>query len=146
MELPVNGEARSRVDQRLAEAGVRDNDKFVTVIAGAAFGSAKMWPPEHFAAVCDALFEQRGWKAVLAPGPGEESIGRAVAKHSKHGVHLLLDPPLRLLELGALLERSEVALSNDTGPRSMAVALGIPVAVAMGPCLLYTSPSPRDRG
>ncbi len=92
-----------------------------------------MWPPAQFSATCDALFEQRGWKAVLAPGPGEEGLGHEVAKHSKHGVQLLIDPPLKLKELGALMQRSEIGLSNDTGPRSMAVALGLPVVVPIGP-------------
>lgn len=133
MEVPIYDEARITVRERLKSIGIGDDDKLVTVIAGAAFGSAKMWPPDQFAAACDALFEQRGWKTVLAPGPGEEAIGYAVAKHSNHGVHLILDPTLRLSELAALLVRSEIALSNDTGPRSMAVALGLPVVVPIGP-------------
>jgi heptosyltransferase-2 len=133
MELPITEEVRVTTKERLGQVGISDCDKIVTIIAGAAFGSAKMWPPEQFAAVADALLEQRGWKTVLAPGPGEEAIGHAVAKHSVRGVHVLLDPPLGLSELGALLERSEIALSNDTGPRSMAVALGLPVVVPVGP-------------
>ncbi|QDV05699.1 ADP-heptose--LPS heptosyltransferase 2 [Planctomycetes bacterium Poly30] len=133
METPVYDGARATVRRRLAEVGVQDEDQIVTVIAGAAFGSAKMWPPEQYAAACDQLLEQRGWKTVLAPGPGEEQIGHEVAKHSKHGIHLIIDPTLRLSELAALLVRSEIALSNDTGPRSMAVALGLPVVVPIGP-------------
>lgn len=133
METPIYDEARATIKQRLEGVGINEDDKLVTVIAGAAFGSAKMWPPEQYAAACDLLFEQRGWKTVLAPGPGEETIGHEVAKHSKHGIHLIIDPTLRLSELAALLERSEIALSNDTGPRSMAVALGLPVVVPIGP-------------
>lgn len=133
METPVNDDARATVQRRLAEVGVGDDDKIVTVIAGAAFGSAKMWPPDQYAAACDMIQEQRGWKTVLAPGPGEEKLGHEVARHSKHGIHLILDPTLRLSELAALLVRSEVVLSNDTGPRSMAVALGLPVVVPIGP-------------
>lgn len=133
METPVYPEARETIRGRLADVGVGDDDKIVTVIAGAAFGSAKMWPPEQFAEACDRLLDERGWKTVLAPGPGEEAIGHEVAKHSKHGIHLIIDPTLRLSELAALLTRSEIALSNDTGPRSMAVALGLPVVVPIGP-------------
>ena len=46
---------------------------------------------------------------------------------------VLGDPPLALAETAALLRRSALAISNDTGPRSMAVALGLPVVVPLGP-------------
>jgi len=133
MDVPVSDEDRAVVDARLAGVDLAPDAEIVTIIAGAAFGSAKMWPPAQFAAACDQLYERRGWRAVLAPGPGEEALGHEVAKHSKHGVTLLMDPPLSLTGLAALLERSQLVLSNDTGPRSMAVALGLPVVVPIGP-------------
>ncbi|MEM6570573.1 MAG: glycosyltransferase family 9 protein [Planctomycetota bacterium] len=133
MQTPVTDEAKRTIDERLAEAGVEADAKLVTVVAGAAFGAAKMWPPAQFAAACDLLRKRQGWTPVLAPGPGEEDLGREVARHSKHGITLLLDPALRLSQLAALLQRSELVLSNDTGPRSMAVALGLPVVVPVGP-------------
>lgn len=132
MQVPVSDEARAVVQRRLTEIGLED-DKVITVVAGAAFGAAKMWPPVHFAEACDTLHEQHGWKTVFAPGPGEEALGRELARHSKHGIHVLMDPVLSLAQLAALLVRSEIALSNDTGPRSMAVALGLPVVVPVGP-------------
>ncbi|MEM9381695.1 MAG: glycosyltransferase family 9 protein [Planctomycetota bacterium] len=133
MQTPVTDASRRAIASRLADAGVDPDADLLTVIAGAAFGAAKMWPPAQFAAACDLLRERRGWEPVLAPGPGEEELGREVARHSKHGITLLLDPPLRISELAALLQRSEMVLSNDTGPRSMAVALGLPVVVPIGP-------------
>lgn len=133
METPVSDAARASVRERLAAHGIGDDERIVTIIAGASFGAAKMWPPEQFAAACDALHERRGLRAVLAPGPGEESIGDAVARHSRHGIAVMLDPVFRLAQTAALLERSDLALSNDTGPRSIAVALGLPVVVPIGP-------------
>ena len=133
MHIPVHDAGRAELDARLSAQGIEPGTPLVTIIAGAAFGAAKTWPPESYGRAADMLFEEHGWRAVLAPGPGEERIGVEVAKHSRHGVTLLMDPPLRLSQLAALLERSEIALSNDTGPRSMAVALGLPVVVPIGP-------------
>ena len=133
MQIPVADEARRRVRKTLEGKGIGEDDRLVTIIAGAAFGAAKMWPPKQYAEAADRLFEQRGLRAVLAPGPGEEKIGTEVAQHAAHGVTVLIDPPLKLSELAALLERSDLVLSNDTGPRSMAVALGRPVVVPVGP-------------
>ncbi|MEM9800144.1 MAG: lipopolysaccharide heptosyltransferase II [Planctomycetota bacterium] len=133
METPVTDEARAVVDERLAEVGLAPDEDLVTVVAGAAFGSAKMWPPEQFGRACDRIHEIYGWRPILAPGPGEEDLGREVVRHSKAGIALLIDPTLRLAHLAALLERSKLVLSNDTGPRSMAVSLGLPVVVPIGP-------------
>ena len=40
---------------------------------------------------------------------------------------------VKAAELKALVARSRLVLSNDTGPRQIAVALGRPVVVVMGP-------------
>ena len=133
MDLAVPREARAAVDRRLQAEGMAAEDPVCTVVVGAAFGSSKMWPPAHFAASCDALFERHGWRAVIAPGPGEEALAREVASLAKHDILVLAEPVLDLPQLAALLERSQLVVSNDTGPRSMAVALGLPVVVAVGP-------------
>ncbi len=133
MDLEVPAAARSAVETRLTAEGVSPDSPLVTVVVGAAFGSSKMWPPEHFAASCDALFERQGWRAVIAPGPGEEALAEEVVRLARHPVLSVAQPVLDLCELAALLERSQLVVSNDTGPRSMAVALGLPVVVAVGP-------------
>lgn len=133
MDLVVQESARKAISARLEAQGIGREEPVLTIISGAAFGAAKTWLPEYFAQAADQLFESKGLRAVLAPGPGEERIGTEVAAHSKHGVAVLVDPPLAIRETAALLERSEMALSNDTGPRSMAVALGLPVVVPIGP-------------
>jgi heptosyltransferase-2 len=46
---------------------------------------------------------------------------------------VLDDPPTSLEELKALVAMSALMFSNDTGPRHMAVALGTPAVVTMGP-------------
>lgn len=133
MEVRVTDTARRTVDARLAALGVADDAPLATIVAGAAYGSAKTWPPEHFARAADRIFEERGWRAVLAPGPGEERLAAAVADASRTSVVALTGPLLGLTELAALLERSRVVLTNDTGPRSMAVALDRPVVALVGP-------------
>ena len=131
LELAVDPDARERVHRRLRESGVADSDRLVVVTPGAAFGSSKLWPAEHFAAACDGIAEKLGLRAVLAPGPGEEAIAEAIARDS--GALSLVDPPLGLSELVALIERAALVLTNDTGPRHVAVALDRPVVVLMGP-------------
>jgi heptosyltransferase-2 len=130
--LPVDAEAAARVEQRLTELGLSDK-RFVVVTPGANFGSSKLYPPEHFAAACDGLSERLGLTTVLAPGPGEEALARTVAEHMSAEAVVIADPVTSLTELVALIARCELAFSNDTGPRHIAVATDRPVVVVIGP-------------
>lgn len=121
------------VAKRLARCGVGPHDALLAVTPGAAFGPSKRWPAEHFARACDELARRRGLVPVLAPAPGELAVARDVAARMKERAVALLDPPLDLAALKALIARSRLLLSNDTGARQIAVALGCPVVVVMGP-------------
>jgi len=133
LDLPISGEARTRVRRRLAGLGISDDVPRVVISPGAAFGSSKLWPVEHFVAAARGLEERLGLRVVLAPGPGEESIARQI-QAGLGGRALVLDEPVTTLsELAALISGADLVLSNDTGPRHMAVALGVPVITVMGP-------------
>jgi len=133
LELVVDPRGRERMRRRLAGLGVAADEDVLLVAPGAAFGPSKRWPPGHFAAACDLLARRRGLRPVLVPAPGEAGIARAVAERTREGAVALLDPPLGLGELVALVERAHLVLSNDTGPRHVAAALGVPAVVLVGP-------------
>ncbi len=133
LDLPLDPLASERVAKRLALAGVGESESIVVVTPGASFGASKLWPAEHFAAACVGLRNERGLRSVLAPGPGEETVAHAIAA-SAGAEPLVLDAPVTTLpELAALIARSKLVLTNDTGPRHMAVALGTPVISLLGP-------------
>jgi len=133
LELAVDAGARERALKRLAEAGLAPGERTLVVTPGAAFGSSKLWPPESFAAAADAIARRHGLHAVLAPGPGEEAIARRIAETMQERAIVLADPPTSLAELVALVAGAALQLGNDTGPRHVAVACGVPAVVVMGP-------------
>lgn len=133
LELAVSSAARERAAELLASQGVAAGEPIVLVTPGANFGGSKLWPTEHFAAACDGIRRRLGLRAVLAPGPSELPIARAIARASGEDTVALVDPSPGLSELKALVERSRLVLTNDTGPRHVAVALGRPTVVVMGP-------------
>jgi heptosyltransferase-2 len=133
LELAVDAGARERVVKRLAEAGLGPGERTLVVTPGASFGSSKLWPPESFAAAADAIAGRHGLRAVLAPGPGEEAIARRIAGAMGERALVLADPPTSLAELVALIAGATLQLGNDTGPRHIAVACGVPAVVVMGP-------------
>ncbi len=128
MEVPVTEASRSAVHRR-----VPGQSPLCLLIPGAAFGSSKLWPADRFAAAGDALAAEHGLTCVLAPGPGEQDVARAVADAMSCETVLLEDPVLTLAELTALCARSTLMVTNDTGPRQIAVAMGLPAVVLMGP-------------
>lgn len=133
LALAVPGGARTRLSARLEASGVGENERILVVTPGASFGSSKLWPTDHFAQACDDIAKRSELHTVLAPGPGEEGISARIADSMQTPAHLLADPPTSLAELVALIDRAQLVLTNDTGPRHIAVARDCPVVVLMGP-------------
>jgi heptosyltransferase III len=87
------------------------------------------WPAERFGAVARALVERRGLRSMVAWGPGEDALARAVVDASAGAA--ILAPPTDLRQLAALLRAADLAVTNDTGPMHLAVACGAPVVALL---------------
>ena len=133
MACPVPAARKEELDARLDAAGIGAAAPLLSLVIGAASGSAKAWPATAFSEAADRLHDELGWVSVIAPGPGEEELARQVVRSARTRIVLLTEPTLSLGGLAALLARSTFALTNDTGPRSMAVALGVPLVALVGP-------------
>ena len=131
--LDFDDDARERVTRALSGAGLGRGEAYVLVAPGAAFGAAKLWPPERFAAVLDALHERRGLRAVATGGPGEEPLLRAVAAAASHPVVTTEGAGLGLHELKPLVADARLLLVGDSGPRWYAAAFDVPCVSVMGP-------------
>jgi heptosyltransferase-2 len=131
--LAVDAAAREALAKRLGEAGLAPTARTLVVTPGASFGASKLWPPGHFAVAADAIARRHGLAVVLAPGPGEEALTREIAGAMQEPALVLAEPPTSLAELVALLAGAALHLGNDTGPRHIAVALGTPTIVLIGP-------------
>jgi heptosyltransferase-2 len=128
--LRVTPDEDAWVDADLRARGVDPKGRFVLIVVGANFGASKLWAPERFAAVA-RHFEGGGFRALVAAGPGEVELGRAIAVAG--GVQALVDPVLPLDKLKALVARCALMVTGDTGPRHLAVAFDRPVVCLMGP-------------
>ncbi|MBE7492829.1 MAG: lipopolysaccharide heptosyltransferase II [Planctomycetes bacterium] len=127
--LPLTAEEQSEAGRALAERGLVERP-FVVIAPGAAFGPSKLWPAERFAAVADAL-AGRGLGVLFSLGPGEEETVAAVRRHMR--ADAATTQGLSLGVIKAVIARAALVLTNDTGPRHVAVALGRPVVCVMGP-------------
>jgi heptosyltransferase-2 len=109
-----------------------DSAPVVMLNPGGKFGLSKLYPAERFAEIGRALSED-GARVIITGGPGEDSIVRNVAD-AMNGTATVLQPPeLNLRRLKSIIRRSKLLITNDTGPRHFAIALGTPVVTIFGP-------------
>ncbi len=129
-DLPITEAARSWVDAHLQSLGVGGGEKIVLFVVGANFGASKLWMPERFAEAA-RRFSASGYRPIVTVGPAEVELGRRIGQDA--GAITLVDPVLSLDKLSALVARSALMVTGDTGPRHLAVAFDRPVVCLMGP-------------
>lgn len=119
---------RLGVDERLAEAGIQGS--YILATPGAAFGGAKLWPPERFAAALDGLHARYGVPSVVVgAGPEQPLVEAVLAKTTSPAVTVSVS----LAELRALVQGAKLLLVGDSGPRWIAAAFDVPCVSVMGP-------------
>ena len=135
LDLAVDAEAERRAARTLAARGIGSEQPILLVTPGASYGASKLWPTRYYASACEAIESRFGLVPVLVPAPNAEeiAIAREVETRLKACPVALIDPPGNLEDLKALVARARLVLTNDTGPRHIAVALDRPVVVLMGP-------------
>jgi heptosyltransferase-2 len=106
----------------------------VCLNSGGAFGSAKHWPKEYFAALARLLVDERGCGVLFLCGPAEHDLAREVARlASRPAVRTLADNPLSLGLTKACVRRADLLVTTDSGPRHFAAAFDRPVVTLFGP-------------
>jgi len=131
MELFITDDERARADELLA--GV--TPPYIVLNPGGNL-AAKRWPPDRFAAVAAALHESHGLAALITGAPREREIADAVIAAAGPEQNPIVSLIPRGLTLGALkpvLQRAAIVITNDTGPRHVAAALGRPLVSLFGP-------------
>ena len=132
MELFTSQADEAAVDRLLAQCGVDSSDGILVVHPGGGFGPSKRWPPERFARVADTLAEHFNLVVAISAGPSERDVARAVQTAAKAKTLNLADHNISIGQLKALMRRSRLLISNDTGPRHFAAAFGVPLVTIFG--------------
>ena len=136
-EFPISPTAQKSADAILAELGIGVSDKFAVLHPGSG-GSAREWRAENFSALGNDLVQKLGMKVVVTGGRGEEGLVQSVID-AMNGAATGIVGKLSLTELGALIRRAQVFISNSTGPMHVAATVGTPV-VAFFPPIIQCSP------
>ena len=125
--IRVSREAERRIETWLREEHLTGKPILACLPAGS--WPSKTWGRERFVETMDALSDHG--TVVWLWGPGEEETARACRDAMRHPS--VLAPRTGWQELGALLRRASLLVSNDSGPKHLAVALGVPTVTVFGP-------------
>jgi len=128
-ELWVTEADRSACAELAGRLGLGPGVPIACLHAGSARPEA-CWPLDRFAAVGRRL-AQAGARAVVIGTAADRARCAELAGQVPGGVSAagLTSLPL----LAALLERSSLLVTNDSGPMHMGAALGVPLVVPFGP-------------
>ncbi len=116
--------------QLLADAAP-GSGPWVGLSPGAAYGPAKRWPPEHFAALGRELIKEFGARLVLLGGREEAPVAQQV-KESLGLPVLNLVGKTDLRQALAVLSRLKLLITNDSGLMHAAAALRVPLVALFG--------------
>ena len=134
--LEASAEAKRAGLALLTSAGWNERAPLVALAPGAAYGSAKRWPAESFAALAVSLARD-GFVPVLVGGPTDAAAGAEVlalmnAANASGGV-LNLIGKTDLPALAGVLAQCRALVSNDSGAMHFGAALGVNVTAIFGP-------------
>jgi heptosyltransferase II len=117
----------------LERAGWDGQEPFVVLAPGAAYGGAKRWPADRFAALARRLLEL-GFRAVLIGSSADVETGRSLESALENKVAVLnLIGRTNLPALAGVLSMARALVSNDSGALHLGAALGLPVTAIFGP-------------
>jgi lipopolysaccharide heptosyltransferase II len=129
MRFHVDESARRTLAAQFAARGLAGANGWIVLHPGATAASRR-YPPERFGEVATRLIQKTGAPLLITGSSSEGPLAEAVIRASAPGVrsHLHdLSGALTLGELGALIERASVLVSNNSGPVHLASALNTPV-------------------
>lgn len=132
LRVAVTAEERAEMAGRLAPLGIDRGAPILAINPGAAYGSAKRWYPDRFAAVADALSEEWGAAVALTGSPAEAALAGEIEAAARTGV-VNLAGKTTVREMMALLSLSSFLVTNDSGPMHIGAALGVPLVAIFGP-------------
>lgn len=135
MELFTSTDDERQADDIWQKFGFTEQDRVVVLNPGAAFGPAKRWPSQYFAELARRLVDQQGTKVIILCGPSERGFAQFIAdgSHRPRQVKSLADEAVSLGMSKALIRRSSLLVTTDSGPRHFAAAFGVPAISLFGP-------------
>jgi len=134
LELLIEAQDEQQLCGKLPQV-LNPDSPLVVIVPGGAYGPSKCWGSDRFGQTADWLISNYNATVVISVGPEtlEKQIAKEICNSSKHKLINLAEMPISLGELKALFSIADLVISNDTGPRHIAIALVRKVITLFGP-------------
>ncbi len=129
--LVVSEAEKTAARQRFRTCGVTDGSLVIGINPGAAFGTAKRWFPDRYAALARKLISSFDGYIAIFGSPGEKKLGEYIA--GKIGQRCVnLGGKTTLKEAISSISVCDLFITNDSGLMHVAAALDIPQIAVFG--------------
>ena len=128
-EMFVNAAAQGWADDLLTGAGISPDQPLIGLNPGSG-SESRRWSPAGFAQVGDHLHEKYNAQIVITAGDAEGSLPHDVADLMSCSPAILTG--ITPMQLGAMLQKCQLYISNDTGPMHMSTAVRTPTIALFG--------------
>lgn len=136
-EVFPTAQEEGSVNALFESAGISPADALVALNPGASAPSNR-WTPERFAELVDLLSNYRRVKVIVLGGTADLDAVNSIRGLAKHRF-VEFTGRLTILELAVVLGRCRLAVTGDTGPMHIAVAMGTKVICLFGPAVPHES-------
>jgi len=135
LELAISDDDRRAADQVWNTMGLpAEGNRTIVFNSGGAFGAAKLWPNEYFAALARRTVETTDRSVLVLCGPAEREVAADIVARADHPrVVSLASEKLSIGLSKACVARSRLMVTTDSGPRHFAAAFDVPVVSLFGP-------------
>ena len=128
-EMFVNAAAQAWTDNFLAGAGVSVDRPLIGLNPGSG-SESRRWSKAGFAQVGDHLHQKYNAQIFITAGDAEGSLPHEVADQMSCSPVILAG--ITPMQLGAILQKCRLYISNDTGPMHMSTAVKTPTIALFG--------------
>ena len=138
-------EEEAAIDRLTTRWGL-DPAKPLVVMCPGARSHIKRWDVDRFAKLADRLIEERGVEVLFTGEPDETPVIHEAMQAMRRRAHSAAGSTT-LQQLGALMQRARLVITNDSATLHVASAVGAPVLALFGPtdARKYGPTGPRDR-
>ncbi len=130
LELGITPSQQAEADELLTRAEIVGP---YAILNPGGNNPAKRWPAERFSALADELDRTHSLRVLINGSPGERALCEQIARDARTNPIALpaLEPTLGSVK--GIIRGAELMVTNDTGPRHIAAAFGVPLVTLFGP-------------
>jgi len=104
--------------------------------SGLVSGTAKRWPKEKYAKLCDLLMDMPRTKVIIFGGPEERYAAEEMARFMRKKP-VIAAGEMSIKTTSCLIKRCQLFIANDSGLMHIATAVKTPVIAIFGPTLWW---------